>query len=102
MLPSWLTEPLWDQFAVLLPERAEFDPADLLGCHRRRIDDRIVFEKHDRRLRNPLGRVLAGANPHDSRLLAPTSISRRNVGRCRTRSPLTWAPATTAPPLAPP
>ncbi|MEU6988869.1 IS5 family transposase [Streptomyces sp. NPDC046324] len=44
-LPSWLTEPLWDQFAALLPERPEFDPAHLLGCHRRRISDRIVFDK---------------------------------------------------------
>jgi transposase len=36
---------LWDQFAALLPERAEFDPAHPLGCHRRRIGDRIVFDK---------------------------------------------------------
>ncbi|MFB7506091.1 IS5 family transposase [Streptomyces broussonetiae] len=44
-LPSWLTEPLWDQFAVLLPERPEFDPDHPLGCHRRRISDRVVFNK---------------------------------------------------------
>jgi transposase len=44
-LPSWLTEPLWSQFAALLPERPEFDPDHPLGCHRRRIGDRIVFEK---------------------------------------------------------
>jgi hypothetical protein len=44
-LPSWLTEPLWDQFAALLPERGEFDPAHPLRCHRRRISDRIVFDK---------------------------------------------------------
>ncbi|GGV03584.1 hypothetical protein GCM10010211_83530 [Streptomyces albospinus] len=44
-LPSWLTEPLWDQFAALLPQRPEFDPAHPLGCHRRRISDRIVFDK---------------------------------------------------------
>lgn len=44
-LPSWLTEPLWDQFAALLPRRPEFDPAHPLGCHRRRIGDRIVFDK---------------------------------------------------------
>jgi transposase len=44
-LPSWLTEPLWDQFAVLLPARPEYRPDHPLGCHRRRISDRIVFDK---------------------------------------------------------
>ncbi|MFB7082589.1 IS5 family transposase [Streptomyces sp. NPDC056308] len=45
VLPSWLTEPLWDQFAALLPPRPVFDPAHPLGCHRRRISDRVVFDK---------------------------------------------------------
>lgn len=45
VLPSWLTDPLWDQFAALLPKRPEVDPAHPLGCHRRRISDRIVFDK---------------------------------------------------------
>jgi transposase len=44
-LPSWLTDPLWDQFAALLPDRPVYDPAHPLGCHRRRIADRIVFDK---------------------------------------------------------
>ncbi|GHH27288.1 IS5 family transposase [Streptomyces lanatus] len=44
-LPSWLTEPLWDQFAALLPQRPQFEPTHPLGCHRRRISDRIVFDK---------------------------------------------------------
>jgi transposase len=35
-------EPLWVQFAVLLPTRQVHHP---LGCHRRRIDDRVVFDK---------------------------------------------------------
>ena len=35
-------EPLWDQFAALLPERTVAHP---LGCHRPRIPDRIVFDK---------------------------------------------------------
>jgi transposase len=43
-IPSWL-EPLWDQFAALLPDRPVYDPAHPLGCHRPRIADRIVFEK---------------------------------------------------------
>jgi transposase len=42
VLPSCITEPLWDQFAVLLPDRVDPHP---LGCHRRRIPDRIVFDK---------------------------------------------------------
>ncbi|MFJ9683979.1 IS5 family transposase [Streptomyces sp. NPDC101194] len=45
VLPSWLTEPLWDQFSALLPTRPVFDPAHPLGCHRRRISDRTVFDK---------------------------------------------------------
>jgi transposase len=45
VLPSWLTEPLWDQFAALLPDRPVYDPAHPLRCHRRRITDRIVFDK---------------------------------------------------------
>ena len=44
-LPSWLTDPLWDQFAALLPPREIYDPTHPLGCHRRRISDRIVFDK---------------------------------------------------------
>lgn len=44
-LPSWLIDPLWDQFAALLPTRGEFDPTHPLGCHRQRVDDRIVFDK---------------------------------------------------------
>jgi transposase len=43
-LPSWLTEPVWE-FAALLPDRATCDPTHPLGCHRRRIPDRIVFDK---------------------------------------------------------
>ena len=44
-IPSWLLEPLWDQFAALLPDRPIYDPAHPLGCHRPRIGDRIIFEK---------------------------------------------------------
>lgn len=43
--PSWLTEPLWGQFAALLPERSTYAPTHSLGCHRPRISDRIVFDK---------------------------------------------------------
>ncbi|WP_182546148.1 IS5 family transposase [Halosaccharopolyspora lacisalsi] len=44
-VPSWLTDPLWDQFAALLPARPEFAAGHPLRCHRRRIPDRIVFDK---------------------------------------------------------
>jgi hypothetical protein len=44
-LPFWLTDPLRDQFAALLPDRPAYDPAHPLGYHRRRIADRIVFDK---------------------------------------------------------
>ena len=44
-LPSWLVEPLWVQFEALLPDRPTYDPAHPLGCHRRRIGDRVVFDK---------------------------------------------------------
>lgn len=45
VLPSWLIDPLWDQFAALLPDRPQFDPSHPLGVHRRRISDQIVFVK---------------------------------------------------------
>ena len=44
-IPSWLLEPLWDQFAALLPPRPVYAPSHPLGCHRRRIPDRLVFDK---------------------------------------------------------
>jgi transposase len=41
-LPSSILEPLWVQFAALLPTRHVHHP---LGCHRPRIPDRLVFDK---------------------------------------------------------
>ena len=41
-LPPYLSEPIWEQFKALLPEREVDHP---LGCHRSRIPDRVVFEK---------------------------------------------------------
>jgi len=41
-LPPYLIEPIWQQFAALLPQREIHHP---LGCHRSRIPDRVVFEK---------------------------------------------------------
>jgi transposase len=42
VLPSWITDPLWDQLHALLPAYVDSHP---LGCHRPRIPDRIVFDK---------------------------------------------------------
>jgi hypothetical protein len=41
-LPPYIIEPIWQQFAALLPERKVDHP---LGCHRPRVPDRVVFEK---------------------------------------------------------
>ena len=43
-VPSCLLEPLWDQFAALLPTQQWFSASHPLGCHRRRVPDRVVFE----------------------------------------------------------
>jgi putative transposase of IS4/5 family DUF4096/DDE family transposase len=44
VVPVCLLEPLWVQFAALLPERPSYSPAHPLGCHRQRVPDRVVFE----------------------------------------------------------
>jgi transposase len=41
-LQPYIIEPIWEQFAALLPERNVDHP---LGCHRPRISDRVIFEK---------------------------------------------------------
>lgn len=41
-VPSSVIEPVWDQFAALLPEHIDTHP---LGCHRPRISDRVIFDK---------------------------------------------------------
>ena len=41
-IQPYIIEPIWEQFSALLPERKTDHP---LGCHRRRIPERVVFEK---------------------------------------------------------
>jgi len=41
-VPSCILDPLWQQVQALLPTRPDHHP---LGCHRPRIDDRLVFDK---------------------------------------------------------
>jgi Transposase DDE domain len=43
-LPVCLLEPLWVQFAALLPQRPAVSPTHPLGCHRQRVPDRVVFQ----------------------------------------------------------
>jgi len=43
-LPVCLLDPLWEQFAALLPVRPVVAPSHPLGCHRRRIPERVVFD----------------------------------------------------------
>jgi hypothetical protein len=44
-VPSCLLEPIWVEFFALTGgEQPRFDPGHPLGCHRRRIPDRVVFE----------------------------------------------------------
>ena len=43
-VPFCLLEPLWDQFAALLPAQEGYSVGHPLGCHRRRVPDRVVFE----------------------------------------------------------
>jgi transposase len=42
-LPSCILNPVWDQFAALLPQRRH--DSHPLGCHRRRIPDQVIFDK---------------------------------------------------------
>ena len=41
-LPPYISNPIWEQFEALLPERNVDHP---LGCHNPRIPDRVIFEK---------------------------------------------------------
>lgn len=70
-LPSSIIDPLWSQFEALLPVVEDAHP---LGCHRPRIDDRVVFDKLVARL------VLGGAyTKHaDDRVSATTMRTRRD------------------------
>lgn len=45
VLPVSVMEPIWAQFAALLPDHPVVDPTHPLGCHRPRIPDRVVFEQ---------------------------------------------------------
>lgn len=44
LVPVSVLEPLWVQFSALLPTHPVVSPTHPLGCHRRRIRDRVVFD----------------------------------------------------------
>ena len=45
VVPSCLLEPAWAGFCALIGgDSPEFDPGHPLGCHRRRVPGRVVFE----------------------------------------------------------
>lgn len=41
-VPEFIINPIWDQFAALIPPVIDEHP---LGCHKRRIADRVIFDK---------------------------------------------------------
>lgn len=43
-MPGCLVEPVWQQFAAVLPTHPAVAPSHPLGCHRRRVPDRVVFQ----------------------------------------------------------
>ena len=43
-VPSCLLEPTWSELTALLPQQPAFHPDHPLGCHRRRIPDRVVLD----------------------------------------------------------
>ena len=43
-VPVSILEPIWGQFSAFLPEPPTVVPTHPLGCHRRRIPDRVVFD----------------------------------------------------------
>jgi hypothetical protein len=44
VLPVCILEPIWEQWAALLPTHPLVSPSHPLGCHRPRVPDRVVFE----------------------------------------------------------
>lgn len=43
-MPVSLMNPIWEQFSALLPVHPLVSPTHPLGCHRRRVSDRVVFD----------------------------------------------------------
>lgn len=78
-VPSCLLEPLWGQFAALLARPGEFAAGHPLGCHRRRIADRMVCEHI----------VLALVHDSGYERISTSGCSDRTIRR-RVKSGLNW------------
>jgi transposase len=78
-VPVSLLLPVWEQFVVLLPQHPTTSATHPLGCHRRRIADRVVFEHV----------LLALVHGSGYERIASTGCSDRTIRR-RVRS---WAEA---------
>jgi hypothetical protein len=79
-VPACLLEPIWVEFhAVIGQDPSGFDPSHPLGCHRRRIPSRVVFEH----------RVDALVHGSGDERIATTGCSDRTIRRRLTR----WAKA---------
>jgi transposase len=72
-VPSSIIEPIWDQFAALLPVHEAAHPP---GCHRRRVPDRVVFDQ----LVQVLVFGCAYARIADATCSATTLLRRRTAG----------------------
>jgi hypothetical protein len=98
-IQPYIIEPIFEQFEALLPER---EANHLLGCHRPRIPDRVVFRK----LVEVLVFGCAYWRISDRSCLATTLRGRRNewipgrppgrVGCSKSGCQSTWRPTTTS------
>lgn len=70
-VPSWIIDPIWDQFQALIPPIVDTHP---LGCHNPRTPNRVVFDK----LLQVLVFGAAYAKIADSRCSATTIRTRRD------------------------
>ncbi len=80
-LPVSLLDPMWAQFAALLPPRPVVAPTHPLGCHRRADPDRVVFEH------------VVAALVHGSgyeRIASPGCSDARSGGGCRSGPRRDW------------
>jgi hypothetical protein len=96
-VPSCLLEPIWVEFRALLgAERPPFDPGHPLGCHRRRVSDRVVFEHMVAALVHGSGYeriATAGCSDRTIRRLKD-GAGRASGSRCM---PWRWPPTTRSP-----
>jgi hypothetical protein len=92
--PSSLLEPIFVQFAALCPERPGFDPQHPLGCHRRAIPDRVVFELVIAALVHGSGYERAATGQCSDRTIRRRLYRRAEAGPGERLHKLPWTPTT--------